>query len=91
MTTSLATSSSSNGFIGQMSMADVDGDGHLDVLTSDLDVPSSVTVIRGYGDGTFVSTVPPTTAVDTSLRTPHLADLNGDGVLDVAVASGTPQ
>ncbi len=67
-----------------MEVADVDGDGHLDVVTP---LAAAVAVLRGAGNGTF--------AAWRTLRAPGLApfsaavgDLDGDGAPDVAAASG---
>jgi hypothetical protein len=67
-------------------VADVNGDGKLDIVSSCSDAATggSVAVLLGNGDGTFGSS--------TSLALPcgpdlHIADLNGDGRLDLATLS----
>lgn len=66
-----------NGGYG-LAVADVNGDGKLDIVTS------GVSVLLGNGDGTFTSAGD--TVVDgDGYNLPVLADLNGDGKLDVIV------
>lgn len=59
---------------------DVNGDGDLDVLTGN---GSSVSTMLGNGDGTFATGTLSTDLVGYSLSA---ADLNGDGVTDLATA-----
>ncbi|MCB0329799.1 MAG: VCBS repeat-containing protein [Bdellovibrionales bacterium] len=71
-------------------LADINGDGNLDVLTTGTQSGYSsgqVTVRLGNGDGTFGSGVE-YQMNDLISFTTELADLNGDGVLDI-VTSGT--
>jgi hypothetical protein len=56
-------------------VGDVNGDRRLDVIVTGA-------VIPGRGDGTFDPPVP--SGVTTSVRDNHLADINGDGHLDLA-------
>jgi uncharacterized protein (DUF2141 family) len=68
---------------GPLNLADVNGDGKLDVVF----IGSPVAVLLGNGDGTFGSIV----YSQTNLFEPSalaLADFNGDGKLDIAAASG---
>jgi hypothetical protein len=66
-----------NGGYG-LAVADVNGDGKLDIVTS------GVSVLLGNGDGTFTSAGD--TVVDgDGYNIPVLADLNSDGKLDVVV------
>src|SRR4029077_13273479 len=63
-------------------VADMDGDGHVDIVT--INGAGLVTVLRGLGTGSFP--VATTTPVGTGPVDMALADLNGDGRLDVGLA-----
>jgi len=70
---------------GSLVVADLDADGTLDLATSNYDSlhngPSSVSVLRGLGDGSFAPHLEYPTGVS-----PHqlrARDLNGDGLLDL--------
>jgi flagellin-like hook-associated protein FlgL len=69
-----------------MDVGDVNGDGILDVVTGNRNFPGagSVSVMIGRGDGTFNQATTMSTAADT--RDVELADLNGDGNLDIISA-----
>ena len=62
-------------------LADLNGDAHLDAIT--VNTTADVSVMLGNGDGTFG-----TATVDSSLHgyDGAVADLNGDGINDIAVA-----
>ncbi len=70
---------------GSVEMADVDGDGMLDMLIRLWPDPV-ISVLRNAGDGTFGE--PVDYAVTGELHGVYPADLNGDGAIDVAVPSG---
>lgn len=87
-----------NGGFGnaEMAVADINGDGNVDIVAANCASKRStscgvgdgiITVLLGYGDGTFQ----PATSRNSGI--PHmgtaiaLADLNGDGVLDLIASS----
>jgi hypothetical protein len=71
-----------------LSLADLNGDGHLDLAATctSYDLPGAVTVIIGNGHGGFF------TAEESALSGPPasiaMGDLDGDGNLDLAAANG---
>jgi uncharacterized protein (DUF2141 family) len=72
---------------GYVAVADLNGDGKLDVVYAAAGVgitPAGVTVLFGNGDGTF--TAGGQFAADTFASQVGLADLNHDGKLDLVVA-----
>ena len=79
-----------------LAIGDVNGDGKFDVVLADFCVSNSscqvgqISLLLGNGDGTFQ---PATTfnSGGTYTRNVVLADLNGDGKLDVLAASQTDQ
>lgn len=68
---------------GTTDIADFDGDGKLDVLTSDYG--GTISILKGNGDGSF--NVRTSIATYTGSHRESSADLNGDGILDLAIAS----
>ena len=82
------TYDSGGAYADSVAIADVDGDGKLDILVSNI-VGESVSVLRGNGNGTFQS--PLTYASGGNLTyTIKAADLNGDGHPDLIVSSCGP-
>lgn len=68
-----------------MDTADVDGDGHLDLVTSDFD-GQELAILRGRGDGTFG---PARGFVgDHRANTVMVVDFDGDGDADVLSGVG---
>jgi hypothetical protein len=76
--------------VGDAVVGDVNGDGNLDVavvLGDGADV-NWVYVYPGHGDGTFgAAAAQLLTGTDAGSQQPVLADLNGDGRLDIVVAN----
>jgi hypothetical protein len=75
---------------------DVDGDGHLDVVTAsgehgDSIEPGHIVMLRGDGKGTFKNTAEPPLSIPTGPHFMTLADVNGDQRLDVIVSHNTNQ
>jgi hypothetical protein len=68
-----------------VAVADVNGDGHLDLIVAD-NAKNVVSVLLGNGDGTFE--VPQDFATGQLPRAVVVADVNGDGKLDLVVANG---
>jgi hypothetical protein len=85
----------------KISAADLNGDGHLDLIvvnnkdtrqpfgrtTISVTEPGSVSVLLGNGDGTFQA--PRNSAAGTSPRSLAVGDFNGDGRPDFAVSDST--
>ncbi len=72
---------------GFVSFYDANGDGELDMFTSNLD-DGTVTINLGRGDGTFSNPTSYKVAAN-GLNLQHiLGDLNGDGKVDLVAASG---
>ncbi|MCA1539953.1 VCBS repeat-containing protein [Bradyrhizobium sp. NBAIM32] len=72
--------------LNSVSIADVDNDGLLDLAISNAGANGAIALLLGNGDGTFQSAISsPTNRAHSSDSA--LADLNGDGRLDVLVAN----
>jgi hypothetical protein len=63
-------------------VADVNGDGKLDLLTANI-FGNAVGVLLGNGNGTFGTVTPFSTGADSSPFKLAVADVNGDGKLDL--------
>jgi len=68
-------------------VADLNGDSHLDIIAvnQNLYASDTVSILLGKGDGTFQPAVD--YAVGVSSISAAVADFNGDGILDLAVAN----
>jgi FG-GAP-like repeat len=73
---------------GSVAVADVNGDGKLDVIYTNIYTVMGVTVLFGNGDGTF--TAGGQFGTDSVAMQIGLADLNQDGKLDLVLAGAQP-
>jgi 2-methylcitrate dehydratase PrpD len=71
-----------------LAIGDMNNDGHLDVVTAD-STGNTVSVRLGDGLGNLSQTPTATGALGSIGTAVALADMNGDGNLDVVVARGT--
>lgn len=67
----------------QVALADLDGDGHLDVVATSLDADEDVTIALGLGDGSFGT--PVQMSGGSYAKKLAVADLDGDDVPDLVV------
>lgn len=72
-----------------LTAADMDGDGALDLVATDF-TNNAVSILKGLGNGNFLrdssnTPLPVTKAVPGGVKLAAVADLNGDGRMDVAV------
>lgn len=72
-----------------LSVTDLNADGKLDLVSNGANITNGqLTVLLGNGNGTFQTPQSYTNASLTVAQTIAIADLNGDGNLDVAVPGG---
>jgi hypothetical protein len=69
-----------------ISVADVNGDGKLDLIIAN-NQGASVTILLGNGDGTFTAALGSPVTVGNGPYAVAVADLNGDGKLDLVTAN----
>jgi hypothetical protein len=70
---------------------DFNGDGILDLAVALPFNPNNVEILNGKGDGTFATATPTFWSVGANPAAMVVADLNGDGQPDIAVADGDPE
>ena len=73
-----------NKAVSDIKVADVDGDGNLDVVT--IGGSPHAHIFYGYGNGTFTDPVDALT--DSSQASVQVVDIDGDGDLDILVVGG---
>jgi hypothetical protein len=71
-----------------VSLGDIDGDGDLDGVVGNLGA-GSVSLVINNGDGTFVSQRSKDIRTGAGARGTAIADLDGDGAADIAVANSS--
>ena len=71
-----------------LAVADVNGDGKLDVLTANYGY-STASVLLGTGTGTFSNAITFSTGNSSAPRAIAVADVNGDGKLDMLTANSS--
>jgi hypothetical protein len=84
---------------GSIAVGDLNGDGRVDLAVSNFGTSSilgdfpgtTVDVLLGIGDGTFIVASGSPVTVGTAPTAAVIADFNGDGKLDLAVANSTDQ
>ena len=70
---------------GPVVLADMNGDGHLDVVTKHL-LGRNVTILFGDGRGAFAYAAGSAVALDEQPGAMALGDVDGDGRADLAIA-----
>lgn len=76
-----------NSNITSVVLADMDGDGHLDMVTGTN--ASTVQIWHGNADGTFTALSSPAATLNSYAIVLAIADFNSDGTLDIAISSGS--
>lgn len=79
-------STGTSSYPSSLAVADVNGDGHLDVLTAN-SLLNTVGVLLGTGTGTLANQTDYSTGATSNPRCLAVADVNGDGYLDVLTAN----
>lgn len=71
-----------------LAIADVDGDGNLDLVVTNVGSTAKLLILQGSGTGSFTtSTNIDVTAGDPSMGFVKVAGMNGDGHLDIVFDS----
>jgi hypothetical protein len=73
--------------ISSMVMADMDGDGHPDLVVGTN--ANTVEILHGNPDGTFATTSSGGATLNSYVTVIAVADFNSDGILDIAVNDGS--
>jgi hypothetical protein len=73
--------------ITSLVLADMDGDGHPDMLVST--AANTVQILHGNPDGTFATTSSGGATLNSYGTVLAVADFNSDGILDIAVSDGS--
>ena len=78
-------------FADAIATGDFNGDGILDLAVALPFIPDSVEILNGIGDGTFATATATFWSAGANPAVMVVADFNGDGKLDIAVADADPE
>lgn len=81
-----AVSYDAQDYVREIQFADVNNDGHIDLVATSIIAGSPVRITLGNGDGSFKATT--SAGVGGTNMYPKLADFNNDGNLDLLVLTG---